>query len=715
MEQIQDIQKYNAKNVASSLGEVRNSHLLSFVHENFFVACLYITLFVMSSRILLKTYYPPMLQHAKEIYILMKHDLNNGKEEREEFMNKVTGYLRTCRVYILSHLSTILGATIKKLKSTDEGVQNVQGDATQDNLLSACHDDEDYENGDDEADEDVDFEDNEDDGEEHDENENDAMEKGSNDGSLTKLNIDMKGEGSNDSLAKVDLENAPENKPNDSFTKEGEEDMTKEKTDEKFMKDTEDANKQGTADNDVKEDIIEKKNEKDSITNEQVKHGENVTIESETKGQSKSETGEELKREKGGPSKSATGEATKRATGGAAKRATGGAAKRATGGAAKRATGGAAKRTTGGAAKRTTGGVAKSDASGVAKSDASGVAKSDASGVAKSDASAVAKSDASGEAKRDTTGVPKRETAGQEKLQTNGQTNDKTYEELMNMTQDTNAGTNNDITKKILNFKNIISKDKENGEKGVNVDESNKELTEEWKVNEWNKWMRQLEEQWHFYFITLETKTIDWMKQKEEEFNTWLTEMENKWMSYNHNLDTEYNTNLYKKYLTWDETDWKTWIKTVGKRLIEEDWVKWINDHECKLNEWFNGDWNQWKSLKNFNWEMNEWKSDEYERWAEWQNGNLTLWLNKKKKKKYLTWKNRIEREKSEWDSWVRAKDDLTLKSKTCKWIKWKNEKRLLFNDWVENFINTWISRKQWNSWVIERRNLLSRRTSSSY
>ncbi|ANQ10955.1 Tryptophan-rich antigen (Pv-fam-a) [Plasmodium coatneyi] len=753
MEQLQDVQEYSANNVASSLGADKNDNLFLLAKENIFLACIYIILFFLSTRILVRAYYPSMLQHAEEIWMLTKYDLNNGKESMEEFKNMVRGHLKTCKFYILNVLDTILGVIIRKLKSTHEGVQNVQRYATQDISINSCYghkhgDDPDDENDDDyDEEDDVDgkndadeFHDCKDDSEEQDKNQNDSMEKGLSDSSMTNVNSDMESEGSNDSLPKVGLENTPEDEPKDSSTKENDEDMIIEKTEEKSMKNTQDANKEGTADNDVKENIIEKKNEKDGNTNEEVKRDEHVTIERDTKGQSKSGTGEELKLKKGGPSKHETGGLTKWEKIGPSKQATGTVVKSATRSVVKSDASAVSKSDASAVSKSDASEVSKSDASAVVKSDANVVAKSDASAVVKSDASAVsksdanvvaksatssvvksatsavAKSDASGVAKRDTTGVPKRETSGQENLKKNEQTKGKTNEELINTTQETSAGINPDKGKKILNLKNVIPKDKESGDKGVNFDKSDKnELTEEWKVNEWNKWMRQLEEQWHFFFIGLETKTDDWMKEKEKDLQTWITEMETKWMNYNHNFDIEYNTNLYKKYLMWDPNDWKTWIRTVGKRLMENDWIKWVEDHESKLNEWVNYDWFQWKSLKNSNWVMNEWKIDEHEYWEEWQNSNLTLWLQKKKRKKYLTWKNRIEREKSEWDSWVQSKEKLISKSKTGKWIKWKNEKRLLFNDWMENFINTWINRKQWNSWIIERRDVLSRRASSSY
>eukprot|EP00366_Plasmodium_knowlesi_P005100 XP_002262598.1 tryptophan-rich antigen [Plasmodium knowlesi strain H] len=673
-----------------------------------------------------------MLQHADEFWMLLKHDVNNGKESMEELKNSVKGYLKMFKFYILNEFSTILGVIIKKLKSTNEGVQNVQQCETRDNPMISCHDDK---RDDDKAMEEKVNKEEEKMKKEADERrkrkeemkkeederrkrkeemkkeeeerrkrkeemkkeeeerrkrkeemkkeeeemkkeeekmkkeeekmkkeeekmkkeekkmkkeeekmkkeeeerkkreeevkkeeevgkKNDSMENGLSNTSIEKVNSDIEGEGSKDSLAKVGLEDTQEHKPKDSSTREGDEGVTGEKTDEKPIKNTEDANKEGTAEKDIKE------NKKDSNGNEEVKNHENMTIERDTKEQSKSGTGEELKREKDEPSKHATG----------------------------------------------------------------------------------------GIAKHDKTEISEHKTSGKEKLQNSGQAKEKRNEQLMNMTQETSTGINHDKKKKTLNLKSMISKDKDNGEKGVNVDKSNKkELTEEWKVNEWNKWMRHLEEQWHLFFKAQEIKTDDWIQKKEKEFKAWITEIETKWMNYNHNLDTEYNTDLYEKYPSWSENEWKTWIRTVGKKLMGKDWIQWINGHESKLNEWVQYDWFQWKSLKFFNWEINEWKSDEYEYWAEWQNGNLGMLLNKKKKKKYLSWKNRIEREKSEWDSWTRSKELLLLKSKTSNWMKWKNEKQLSFNDWIENFIETWISKKQWNTWVIERRNALSRKKSPSY
>ncbi|KJP87562.1 hypothetical protein AK88_02728 [Plasmodium fragile] len=702
MEKLQDVQKYSADIFPVSLGLVRDNNLDAISQENIFAAFFYITLFLLSIRILLNIYYRSVVQNAQELFMLMKYDFNNRKGAMGELMNKVSGPLNMFKMYVLNELNTILGVIVKKLTSTNEDVKYIQGYPTQDNLMNSYYDNEHYDN---EYHNDADYknerqrqleqeeqerqrqleqeeeerqrqleqeeqerqrqleqgddQDNKEDEEDHDGNEQDSMQKGLGDRFMTEFNSGMKFAEANSNLYKFYWELA-QNKPPYSFTKEGDEDMIKDTTDEESLKNSEDADEEATTDSDIKENVIEKKTEKDSNTNEEMESTENITLEPDTKGQSKSETGEQLKRATGVPSKRATRRGK--------------------------------------------------------KTDANAVAKRHSAAVPKRQNIGPSKHVTSGVAKRDTRAVHKRETSGQENPPKNEQAQDKTNEEPTNVTQEANAGIQQDKMKKKLNLKNIISKDKENSEKGANADNSNKTVqTEEWKVNEWNKWLQQIDEQWHFFFLDLQNKTTDWMKQTEGEFKKWTKEMETKWMNYNHNLDKEYGTDLYKKYPTWNESQWTTWMKTDGKKLIQEEWIKWINDHDSKLSEWVNYDWCQWRSLKKFNWELSQWKSDEYEHWAESQNGNLALLLHKKKRKKYLTWKNRIEREKSEWDSWVQSKDELIVKSKADKWDEWKNEKRQLFCDWMENFINTWIRRKQWNSWVTERRNVLSGRESSAY
>ncbi|SBT01646.1 tryptophan-rich antigen (Pv-fam-a) [Plasmodium ovale curtisi] len=262
------------------------------------------------------------------------------------------------------------------------------------------------------------------------------------------------------------------------------------------------------------------------------------------------------------------------------------------------------------------------------------------------------------------------------------------------------------IKKKIKKSLNKLRKDDDN----LKDDEYSSSLTEEWKINERDKWMQKLDEEWKLFKLSMENKVNEWLKEKDKDWDSWRTQMKNKWMHYNENMDAQYNTNVYKECHTWDETGWKTWIKANGRKLMETDWINWVNESEWKLNELFNYEWSQWKYKKLFDWETSDWKCEESDQWYNWQQANLAKWLHKKKKKKYRKWKVRIRREKEEWDQWVYQKELLNSKFKMNQWLKWKNDKRSSFNDWVESFINEWISGQQWNVWLTERRNSHSKR-----
>ncbi|SBT50734.1 tryptophan-rich antigen (Pv-fam-a) [Plasmodium ovale wallikeri] len=260
---------------------------------------------------------------------------------------------------------------------------------------------------------------------------------------------------------------------------------------------------------------------------------------------------------------------------------------------------------------------------------------------------------------------------------------------------------------KIKKSLNKLRKDYDNSKD----DEYSSSLTEEWKINERDKWMQKLDEEWTLFKLSMENKVSEWLKEKDKDWESWRTQMKNKWMHYNENMDAQYNTNVYKECHMWDETGWKTWIKANGKKLLETDWINWVNESEWKLNELFNYEWSQWKYKKLFEWEMSDWKCEESDQWYNWQQANLAKWLQKKKKKKYRKWKVRIRREKEEWDQWVYQKELLNSKFKMNLWLKWKNDKHSSFNDWVESFIKEWISSQQWNVWLTERRNSHSKRS----
>ncbi|GAW83886.1 tryptophan-rich antigen [Plasmodium gonderi] len=619
-------------------------------------------------------------------------------------MDTIRTYLEKCRTYSLRYLSIILGVAIKMLKNSNEDARCIHENGKKGNLINEVDEIDEADEVDDSEDDDDD--DDEEDEEEDDDNEDDDDEEEDDDkreadtaaaevdrGLIAEVNNNIKDKELNNNLPKEVEQNINENESKGCDIKENANSMIKEECNDKHMNGTKGDVPLLINDNSISEDIKEKKDQNSNDLNQESKHSTHMKVEHDAKIYSMPQVDDKLKRDTDAV---VVEKVETRKT-------------------SKRVTAGGKKGTTAKVTKRPTAKVAKRETTGTVKQGMSMEPKRNQKVLPKQESTILPKQESTILPKQESIILPKLEKTGQDFLETVGQTMDKINEKIMSIVKELQEDKNQNKKEKIVDFNKLKSeyKDNEDNEKGVNSNESkNDEITEEWKVNEWNKWMRQLEEQWHFFNMSLDNKASEWMKQKDGEFEKWITDMQTKWMNYNHNLDIEYNTDLYKKCYMWDETDWKTWIRTNGKKLMEEDWVKWINDNECKLNEWLNYDWTQWKSLNNFNWEMSEWKSDEYEMWEDWDNVNLTKWLNTKKRKKYLIWKTRIEKEREQWDNWVASKNELTLKNKHIKWKEWKDEKRLIFNEWVGNFINTWISKKQWNAWVLERRNvLLSKRT----
>ncbi|KJP85545.1 hypothetical protein AK88_04811 [Plasmodium fragile] len=232
--------------------------------------------------------------------------------------------------------------------------------------------------------------------------------------------------------------------------------------------------------------------------------------------------------------------------------------------------------------------------------------------------------------------------------------------------------------------------------------------TEEWKDNEWKNWMHKLEGEWIDFNNTIEREKGKWINAKEKDWEEFIQFMDNKWMHYNVDLERDVKSDILKKSLTLDEEEWKEWIKTEGKDLMERDLRNWITNNESYLDVWSVKEWLKWKNQKIVTWIMTDWKCEEDEYWSKWEeswakNPNVqdrTSWLN---------WRERLNKEMVQWNSWVMMKEQHIRENRSNIWSKWKSDKHVLFNLWMDSFINRWIHEKQWFVWVRERNHLRSR------
>ncbi|SCA48510.1 tryptophan-rich antigen [Plasmodium ovale] len=232
-------------------------------------------------------------------------------------------------------------------------------------------------------------------------------------------------------------------------------------------------------------------------------------------------------------------------------------------------------------------------------------------------------------------------------------------------------------------------------------------IPEKWKKKEWIKWMKQTEEDWLVFNTYIIKKKKKWLARKEIKWKNWIRGMEKKWMHYNPHIYREFKSNTMKKSQSWDDTQWARWIETEGKDFMEIEWEKWIYQNNKYINEWIMNQWLQWKNKKIMQWLMNSWKCEEDEYWETWERSTIwEKWFNLRKRRKWLRWHNRINKETDQWNKWVKSKEVIYTKEANNKLLEWINEKRNSFNNWKKSFIDKWIHKKQWIVWIREKQNL---------
>ncbi|CAA9990045.1 tryptophan-rich antigen, putative (fragment) [Plasmodium knowlesi strain H] len=231
-------------------------------------------------------------------------------------------------------------------------------------------------------------------------------------------------------------------------------------------------------------------------------------------------------------------------------------------------------------------------------------------------------------------------------------------------------------------------------------EEMENDKSDEWKKNEWNNWLAKTEEDWELFNKSVEDKKNSWLEKEDEELEAWINSMKNRWMHYRENEENEYITRAMRKSSIWGDRQWEQWIRTEGKRGMETDLKKWLNDKESFLNDWISKEWTQWKNERMLEWLAVDWRHKEDETFENYKSSRFTNMLHMKNRKKWMKWKERTDKEKEEWNNWVRGKEHLYVINKWDKWLKWKREKRALYSQKFMSFINECINKKQWVVWI---------------
>ncbi|EUD67830.1 hypothetical protein C922_02019 [Plasmodium inui San Antonio 1] len=234
-------------------------------------------------------------------------------------------------------------------------------------------------------------------------------------------------------------------------------------------------------------------------------------------------------------------------------------------------------------------------------------------------------------------------------------------------------------------------------------EEPNGEMTEEWKAEEWKKWMNNTEKEWGNSIQSFEHHKQKWIEKKESQWKEWLTNIQYNWVAFTNKLEGDYIDNKENDWTKWDEKEWKGIIEMEWKRPMKVKWTKLVEKNEENYaGELFNY-WDNWKQKKWNQWENKNWKKKEEEKWNNFEKRKD---LNEDEERKDLNkdenwkeWKERLLREKQEWENWVNEKEHFLIDKEEKHWEKWKKYKWNYLTVWIKQLEADWLKVKPWEVW----------------
>ncbi|SBS85713.1 tryptophan-rich antigen (Pv-fam-a) [Plasmodium ovale curtisi] len=222
-------------------------------------------------------------------------------------------------------------------------------------------------------------------------------------------------------------------------------------------------------------------------------------------------------------------------------------------------------------------------------------------------------------------------------------------------------------------------------------------LTNEWKINEWNKWMGHMEIEWKDFLISMENHKKKWIEKKENEWDEWLTNLHYNWIGFTNKLEGEFVNNKKSFWTKWNEMDWKGLLEMDWKRHMKLKWTKLVKANDLLWKDKVKTYFEKWKQTKLNEWKSQDWKCEEYGMWI---NSGKKEDSNSNNNENWLEWKKRLFKEKSDWEKWTNEKEKLLIESKWSQWEKWKEYKWTYLNEWMKRIETEWLNDKPWELWI---------------
>ncbi|VWU52063.1 tryptophan-rich antigen, putative, partial [Hepatocystis sp. ex Piliocolobus tephrosceles] len=95
-----------------------------------------------------------------------------------------------------------------------------------------------------------------------------------------------------------------------------------------------------------------------------------------------------------------------------------------------------------------------------------------------------------------------------------------------------------------------------------------------------SKWIKNEKK---LFFDKIKNIELKWQNNKVEEIKNFLLYLEKRWLSYKGNVDTKVSKDFEKKFLSWQDDQWKNWIYSEGTDLLINQFNMWLKFSEVQL------------------------------------------------------------------------------------------------------------------------------------
>ncbi|GAW80446.1 tryptophan-rich antigen [Plasmodium gonderi] len=238
---------------------------------------------------------------------------------------------------------------------------------------------------------------------------------------------------------------------------------------------------------------------------------------------------------------------------------------------------------------------------------------------------------------------------------------------------------------------------RECGKKNNVEREQTEESSDEWKQQQFRNWMNKLDDDYKAWNDSLKDDKKEWVNQKESVFQNLLKKININLLEWNKATLKEINRNKIVLNDLNSKEQWNKWFDIIWKPYNRQTWLDILDSYDKIRSQWQSNQWKKWKAQKMTEWMLQKWKVEEEEKWEQWESKKWAKYFQRAKKKEWIRWIKRNERENAEINNWIRNKEELSLqRDDWIEWDKWKARKIIALDKNLDSLKNKWIAEEKW-------------------